>query len=106
MRKTFDPQITLNMLPIGETKLSTRSRNALTKVARTLVEIYKNNTYRNKILTILENHINAGKKRTGRPDLNLWQIFVLGTLRLGLDLSYDDLHDHANKNIHLSEYSQ
>lgn len=99
MRKTFDPQFTLGMHPIGKTVVSPRNRNALSKLSRALIEIYNNDMYRTKILTILANHINAGKKRTGRPGLNLWQIFVLGNFRLALDLSYDDLHDHANKHL-------
>ena len=38
----------------------------------------------------------AGKKATGRPGLDLWQILVLGVVRLGLDCDYDRLEHLAN----------
>ncbi len=34
----------------------------------------------------------AGKKKTGRTGLNLWQIFVLAQFRSALNLDYDRLH--------------
>ena len=40
----------------------------------------------------LENNLLKGKKKTGRKDLTLWQIFVLAQFRLGLNLDYDRLH--------------
>jgi hypothetical protein len=45
---------------------------------------------------ILENHINSGKKNTGRTGMDLWSIFVLAHGRLCLNLSYDVLHEQAN----------
>ena len=38
----------------------------------------------------------AGKKATGRPGLDLWQILVLGVVRLGLNCDYDRLEHLAN----------
>ncbi|MGH7477921.1 MAG: ISNCY family transposase, partial [Longimicrobiales bacterium] len=37
-----------------------------------------------------------GKKATGRTGMDLWQILVLGTVRLGLDADYDRLEHLAN----------
>lgn len=45
-------------------------------------------------------HLIEGKKRTGRPGMDLWQIFVLSQVRLCQNISYDDLHHIAN-NDHL-----
>lgn len=45
----------------------------------------------------------AGKKKTGRPGLNLWQILVLGIVRLCQDLDYDMLHDQVNNHRALRE---
>jgi IS5 family transposase len=38
----------------------------------------------------------AGKKRTSRPGIDLWQIFVLSQAHLCQNISYDELHDLAN----------
>jgi hypothetical protein len=61
-----------------------------------MLEIYKNEEYRNKILDILDSKLRKNKRYTGRPGMNLWQIFVLGQFRLGLNLSYDELEDFVN----------
>ena len=44
----------------------------------------------------MEGKILSNKKKTGRPGMNLWQIFVLAQVRLCLNLTYDELHDLAN----------
>ena len=45
---------------------------------------------------MLEQKILAGKKATGRRGLDLWQILVLGVVRLGLDAAWDRMEDLAN----------
>ena len=35
-------------------------------------------------------------KRTGRPGMTLWAIFVCGVVRLDLNIDYDRLHELAN----------
>jgi hypothetical protein len=37
-----------------------------------------------------------GKKATGRKGMSLWEIFVLGQVRLCMNISYDELHYKAN----------
>ena len=59
-------------------------------------EIFMTPKWNEKVFEILKAKITAGKKRTGRPGMNLWQIFVLSQVRLLKDLSYDDLHHIAN----------
>ena len=44
-----------------------------------------------------------GKKKTGRPGLNLWQILVLGIVRLTRGLDYEMLHDQVNNHRTLRE---
>jgi hypothetical protein len=63
-----------------------------------LRELYKNDTYRNKIFDILEEKLIKGKSRTGRPGMSLWEIFVLAQVRLSKQMSYDELEMHANYN--------
>jgi hypothetical protein len=53
-------------------------------------------TLKAEIFTLLEAKILAGKKATGRIGMDLWQILVLGVVRLGLDADWDRLEDLAN----------
>ena len=97
MRKRFDTQLQLGTLLIEDTP-SNKSRSPLASLVIALREIYKHKKYRDQILAILEEKIVKGKKRTGRPGMNLWVIFVLAQVRLSKSLSYDDLHLEANYN--------
>ncbi len=44
----------------------------------------------------MDRHINGSKNNTGRPGLDLWEIFVLSQVRLCLNASYGVIHDLAN----------
>ena len=96
MRNRFEQQFTIGLLPIEETEIDLRSRDPYVKLMRCLKEIFVKKTHINDIFHILDNKINKGKKQTGRKGMNLWQIFVLSQVRLGLNLSYDRLHTMAN----------
>jgi hypothetical protein len=96
MRKRFEPQIILGQLLIEETPLPKRSRDSLAALVIALKTIYTTPEYNERVYNILENKILFGKKNTGRPGMNLWQIFVLAQVRLCLNISYDRLHWMAN----------
>lgn len=98
MRKRFDAQTNLGLIKIEDTKidLGKKNRDASTKIGLSLLTIFKNPEYRSRIMEILEDKIMKGKKKTGRPGMDLWQIFVLAQYRLGLDLSYDELTYRVN----------
>ena len=97
MRKRFEQQMFLGIIPIGETKITTKKRSGpLPALCAALKEIFTTPKWNEKVFEILESKITAGKKRTGRPGMDLWQIFVLSQVRLCLNISYDDLHDLAN----------
>jgi transposase, IS5 family len=97
MRKRFEQQMTLGTIPIGETKITTRKRSgSLPALCAALKEIFITPKWNEKVFSIMESKITEGKKRTGRPGMDLWQIFVLSQVRLCLNISYDDLHDLAN----------
>ena len=101
MRKRFEQQMTLGSIPIGETKITTKKRSgALPALCTALKEIFITPEWNERVFEILEAKIMAGKKRTGRPGMDLWQIFVLSQVRLCQNISYDDLHHIAN-NDHL-----
>ena len=101
MRKRFEQQMTLGIIPIGETKITTKKRSGpLPALCAALKEIFITPKWNEKVFKILESKITEGKKRTGRPGMDLWQIFVLSQVRLCLNTNYDDLHHIAN-NDHL-----
>jgi hypothetical protein len=97
MRKRFEPQLEIGQLSIEDTP-TPRSRDGMVDLLIALRELYKNTTYRDRIFEILDNKIIKGERRTGRPGMSLWMIFVLAQIRLSKRLSYDELHTQANYN--------
>jgi len=100
MRKRFEQQLTLGTLLIEDTKIPTSKRSgALPSLCAALKEIYMTPECNNKVFSILENKILPKNNNTGRPGLNMWQIFVLAQVRLTLNISYDEVCDLANHHI-------
>jgi transposase, IS5 family len=96
MRNRFEQQLTFGQYPIEETVINPKNKSAIDELLAALKEIYCNLEYNKTIFNILDRHINANKKKTGRKGMDLWVIFVLAQLRLCLNLSYDVLYDLAN----------
>jgi hypothetical protein len=53
-------------------------------------------TLKAEILALLDAAVLADKKPTGRTGMTLWQILVLGVVRLGLDADWDRMEHIAN----------
>src|SRR5262249_14985776 len=49
-----------------------------------------------QVFALLESKVLAGKKTTGRPGMDLWQVLVLGVVRLGVGCGYVRLEGVAN----------
>ncbi|MFH1321919.1 MAG: ISNCY family transposase [Bacteroidota bacterium] len=96
MRKRFEQQMKIGVKPISGTLIPTKSRDAVPALLAAMKEIFIHPEHNEKVFSILEDKILKGKKQTGRPGMDLWQIFVLAQFRLGLDISYDRLHGYAN----------
>lgn len=96
MRDRFAQQLSIGQKPIEETWINPKSKNAVDELLAALKEIYCNHEYNTKVFDILDKHIMAKKKNTGRKGLDLWIIFVLAQLRLCLNISYEMLHNLAN----------
>ncbi|MBI4658082.1 MAG: ISNCY family transposase, partial [Verrucomicrobia bacterium] len=99
MRQPFNPQPGLNVLPIEKIVLPLHSRDELPPILAGLLWIWTQPTLKQAIFALLEQKIVAGKKATGRPGLELWQILVLGVVRLGLDANWDRLEDLSNHHV-------
>ncbi len=97
MRKRFEQQLVLGRLPIEGTEIPTAKRSgALPGLCAALKEIFISSKWNGQVFEILDNAILSGKKDTGRPGMDLWQIFVLSQVRLCQNISYDELHHIAN----------
>ena len=96
MRHPFPAQPDLQITPIEKIRLPLRSRDELPPLLAGLQWVWMHPTLKAEIFTLLEAKILAGKKATGRPGMDLWQILVLGVVRLGLDADWDRMEHIAN----------
>ncbi len=96
MRHHYQPQPDLEVIPIEKIILPKKSRDELPPILAGLQWIWSHPTLKPEILALLERKILADKKVTGRTGMDLWQILVLGVVRLGLDADYDRLEHLAN----------
>ena len=96
MRKPYKVQQELGTTPIGEISISQKSRHELPSILRGLQHVFLDEELRESILALVESAVLGGKQSTGRPGMDLWEILVMGVVRLGLDADYDRLEDLAN----------
>ena len=90
-------------MPIEKIVLPIHSRDELPPILVGLQWIWMHPTLKNDIFELLEARIVAHKKATGRPGMDLWQILVLGVVRLGLDADWDRLEHVANYDLLLRQ---
>lgn len=103
MRFQFNPQPELDVLPIEKILIPQASRDELPPVLAGLQWIWTHPTLRTEILALLTRKILADKKATGRTGMALWQILVLGVVRLALDADWDRLAYLANYDVLLRQ---
>ncbi len=96
MRHPFQAQPGLHLTPIEKIRLPLKSRDELPPILAGLQWIWMHPTLKTEILALLEAAVLADKKATGRTGMNLWQILVLGVVRLGLDADWDRMEHIAN----------
>jgi len=96
MRHSFQAQPDLQITPIEKIRLPLKSRDELPAILAGLQWIWMHPTLKAEILALLEARILAGKQATGRTGMDLWQILVLGVVRLGLDADWDRMEHIAN----------
>jgi hypothetical protein len=98
MRKKIDLQSPLFGSSIPEIKFDPRSRDEIPQLLTGLQEIYKKPDLRDEVMNILIKVIPENiDKNTGRPGMDMWQILVLGTLRLNCNWDYDKVQEIANE---------
>lgn len=97
MRKRFEVQYEVGTRPIEHINIPMNSRDELPPVLRALKYIYTTPKLNTAVFDLLEEKIlSNNSKETGRPGMSLWEILVLGVVRLTLDINYDRLEHIAN----------
>src|SRR5450755_1167714 len=96
VRQHFPARPDLQITPIEKIRLPLKSRDELPPILAGLQWIWMHPTLKAEIFALLEAKILAGKQATGRTGMDLWQILVLGVVRLGLDADWDRLEHVAN----------
>ena len=99
MRHHFQHQPELQITPIEKIRLPLKSRDELPPILAGLQWVWRHPTLKAEILALLEAKVLAGKQRTGRTGMDLWQILVLGVVRLGLDADWDRMEHIANYDL-------
>lgn len=96
MRRNFQIQPDLNIVPIEKIHIPTKGRDQLAPIFRALQWIHATPEVNRPIFDLLEQKILPDKSNDrGRPGLDLWQILVLGIVRHARDCDYDELEDLA-----------
>jgi len=110
MRNVIHPQVPLGGTDISAIFLDPKSRDDIPQILRGLQYIYTEPDLRERVFAILQEIIpfrakGKGKAdaRIGRPGMEQWRILVLGTLRLGLNVDYDRVHELANQHSTLRQ---
>lgn len=96
MRQRYPAQPELHLTPIEQIRLPLKSRDELPPLLAGLQWVWMHPTLKAELFALLEAKFLAGKPATGRPGMDLWQILVLGVVRLGLDADWDRLEHIAN----------
>ena len=101
MRKRFEQQLTFGTIPIGEVVINKKSRHQLAPVLIALQYAFNDKELSEEIFKLLEKKILGGKKKTGCYGMSLWEILVLGVVKLSLEIDFDFLHDLSNSHTEL-----
>jgi hypothetical protein len=103
MRQRFNLEPDLTLTPIEKILLPLDSRDELPPILMGLQWIWMHPRLKEQILALLEAHILGDKQRTGRTGMDLWQILVLGIVRLGLNADWDRMEHMANYDLLLRQ---
>ena len=97
MRKIISHELQLSESQISDIKFDVKSRDDIPQLLMGHQYIYVTKWLREEVFKILETMIPKNVDvKNGRPGMDLWRTFVLGTLRVNLNWDYDRLHEMAN----------
>lgn len=97
MRVIQPIQLKLGEIDISKIWIDPKSRDDIPQILKGLQHVYKDSKAKDEIFKLLEQEISPTiDKNNGRPGMTLWNMFVLGILRVNLNLDYDRLHELSN----------
>jgi transposase, IS5 family len=99
MRQRFEQQLSINVTPIPEVNISLKSRDELAPMLLALKHIFVTKELNEQIFSLLEQKYVTGKKKTGRPGMDLWHILILAVVRHACDTNWDKVHWMANNDV-------
>ena len=98
MRVVKNPQSSFGQVDIASIQFNPRSRDDIPAILKGLQFIYVDTEIRQKVFDLLATALSSDTRGdTGRPGMEIWTIFVLATLKLGLGCDYDRLQELANE---------
>jgi hypothetical protein len=105
MRKVIETQLKFGQVDIDKIKIDIQSRDEIPQLLLGLQTIYGDLPLRMKIFQLLESIVPEDtSKKTGRPGMDLWEILVLGMIRLNCNFDYDKLVEIANEHKTVREF--
>lgn len=96
MREGFEHQLSLGCTPINEVEIPVKLKGHMASLLAAIQYIYVTPEWNKRIESLLWKGIQKSKHQTGRKGMSLWEIFVLGQVRLCMNISYDELLYRAN----------
>lgn len=99
MRKRFEQQQQLGLLAIADVEIPLKSRHELPAILAGLQHVFCDPELNAEAFGLIESCLygeDQGRQGQGRPGLDLWEILVLGIVRLGTDSDWDALQHMAN----------
>lgn len=104
MREILHEQIKIGEVDIPSIQFDLQARDEITKTLMGLQYIYANEDLRQKTFAILSELTPRDiDSENGRPGMDYWKIFVLGTLRLACNTDYDTLKNLADNHLELRQ---
>ena len=105
MRQTRKSQLALGEARIEDIKLDHKSRDDIPAVLLGLQHLYSHEQTREKLFSLLEEHILPGTNRNvGRPGMERWRILVMGVIKQGLGCDFDRVHEFVNQHRRVREF--
>ena len=105
MRKVIENQLKIGQVDISDISIDMKCRDEIPQILLGLQAIYSERKIRDEVFSILREIVpKQVNPKNGRPGMDLWKIFVLGTIRLNCNWDYDKIHDIANNHKTIREF--
>ena len=101
MRKIKEEQLMLGETDISKIEIDFKSRDEIPQLLRGLQHIYCDIKLRAEVFSLFRKYIDISKK--GRRGMDLWNILVLGVIRLNCNWDYDKLKEIADNHMKIRE---